>query len=492
MDYDGDGWPDILLIAGGAFAGQHGGKSLQLFRNQGNGSIADVTEAAGLAGLRSYAFGMAVGKFDNDHDVVVTTLYEDLFLRNEGGRFEEVGTDVGIADVSEGSTSALFLDADLDGYLDLYVATYVDWVPDKDIYCGFEGAKVYCTPEYYDGIWGRYYHNNGDGTFPDRSVSAGFQSGIEASRDKSLGVAELDVNEDGWPDLVLANDTERDLLFLNNRNATLTEDGIRSGIAYDAHGTPRAGMGIDVGVVDSSWSRTIMVGNFSDETLGVYHRGDNYLFSDRAASSQLGQPSQRTLTFGLTLLNIDLDMDLDLFFANGHVQTHIARMVDGMSFRQRAQLFLNRGNGVFGEASESGVLMRTMVARGAAHSDYDRDGDLDLLIVENNGPAHLWRNDSRAGLFLRVRLEGRTSNRNGYGARVEINAGGLRQYRRIYSGSSFLSQSEAIAVFGLGDTAVVDDLWVLWPSGITDHVRLVEANHEIRILEGASPLAKSK
>ncbi len=488
LDYDGDGWPDIVLIAGGAFKGRDGGASLELFHNETDGSFRNVTAEAGLAGLETYAQGLAVGDYDNDgdEDVVVTTLYEDLFLVNDGGVFVEAGSAVGIAEVSEWSTSALFFDADRDGFLDLYVATYVDWSPEKDLYCGFEGEKVYCTPELYEGIWGRYYHNTGDGRFVDRTTEAGFRLGIDATRDKSLGVAELDANTDGWPDLAIANDTERDLLYINNGDGTFTEDGIRSGIAYDQHGKPRAGMGIDVGVVDSTGAPTIFVGNFSDEMVGVYQRGVNNLFTDRAASSRIGQPSLKTLTFGLVLFDVDLDADLDLFIANGHVQTHIARIVDGISFRQRSQLFLNRGNGVFDEAPSEGVLAAVMVARGAAYGDYDRDGDLDLLVMENNGPIHLWRNNTHGGGSLRVRLEGRSSNRNGYGARVEILAQGQRQYRRVRSGSSYLAHSESVAVFGLGSAQSVDGIWVYWPSGVVDQVGSAARGQEILVVEGST------
>ncbi len=488
LDFDGDGWLDIMLIAGGAFKGRDGGRSLELFRNEADGSFRNVTSEAGLAGVETYALGLAVGDYDNDgdEDVVVTTLYEDLFLLNDGGVFVESGSAVGIAEVSEWSTSALFFDADRDGFLDLYVATYVDWSPEKDLYCGFEGEKVYCTPELYEGIWGRYYHNTGDGRFSDQTAEAGFRTGIDAKRDKSLGVAELDANADGWPDLAIANDTERDLLFINNGDGTFTEDGLRSGIAYDQHGKPRAGMGIDVGVVDSTGAPTIFVGNFSDEMVGVYQRGMHNLFTDRAASSRIGQPSQKTLTFGLVLFDVDLDADLDLFIANGHVQTHIARIVDGISFRQRSQLFFNRGNGVFDEAPGEGVLAAAMVARGAAYGDYDRDGDLDLLVVENDGPIHLWRNNIDGGGSLRVRLEGRSSNRNGYGARVEILAQGQRQYRRVRSGSSYLAHSESVAAFGLGGAQSVDGIWVYWPSGVVDQVGSAASGQEIVVVEGST------
>ena len=244
-------------------------------------------------------------------------------------------------------------------------------------------------------------------------------------------------------------------------------------------------MGTDVGVVDDTGQPSIFVGNFSEEMVGVYRHTGGGLFMDRAAASRIGQPSLHTLTFGLFLFDADLDADLDLFIANGHVQTHIERILDGVTFRQPAQLFLNRGNGLFDEAPASGVLTHPMVARGAAYADYDRDGDLDVLLTENNGPAHLWRNDLNDGRFLRVRLEGRQSNRDGLGARIVAQVGSARQERRVHTGSSFLSQSEKVAVFGLGDAGQVDSLLVYWPSGVVDRFGAVASNREVRIVEGS-------
>jgi len=488
LDYNGEGWLDHLLGVGGACGdrSRYRGPCLRLFQNQGDGTFMETTQAAGLSELSTYAFGITVGDYDNDGDadVHVTTLYRDLLLRNDGGVFHEVGEEAGIGGISEWSSSALFFDADKDGYLDLYVGTYVDWTPEKDIYCGFEGEKVYCTPSVYEGIAGRYYHNQGDGTFALRTQEAGLLSGVEAGRDKTLGVATFDANGDGWPDLAIANDTERDMLFMNNGDGTFTETGIRSGIAYDLHGSPRAGMGIDVGVVDDTGEPTWFVGNFSGEMVGVYrHIGDG-LFMDRAATSLVGQPTLMTLTFGLFLFDVDLDADLDLLVANGHVQTHIARIVEGATFRQRAQLFLNGGTGRFEEFSPEGPLLHEMVARGAAYGDYDQDGDLDVLITENNGPAHLWRNDKKDARWLRVELEGRQSNRDGYGALIVVSGDGLRQHRRLRAGSSFLSHLESVATFGFGDTAAPDSITIHWPSGVIDQISPVALNSVVRIVEG--------
>jgi hypothetical protein len=246
-------------------------------------------------------------------------------------------------------------------------------------------------------------------------------------------------------------------------------------------------MGIDAGIVDSTGQVAIFVGNFSEEMAGVYRHEGNGLFVDRAAASRIGHPSMMTLTFVLFLFDADLDTDLDLLTANGHVYPDRLVDQDKITFRQRAQLYLNRGNGLFDELQPStGPLTQPLVARGAAYADYDRDGDLDVLITENNGPAHLWRNDLVGGHFLRVRLLGRQSNTEGLGARVVAQVGGLRMERRVRTGSSYLSQSEKVAVFGLGGAVSVDVLEVYWPSGVVDRYEGVVGDQEVRIEEGSS------
>ena len=486
IDYDGDGWLDILLMGGGHWddPADPGYRALWLYRNNGDGTFADQTEAAGLADVVAYTIGLAVADYDNDgdQDFVLMNLGENMLFRNDGGVFTEVGTQAGLSEHHEWSSSALFFDADLDGDLDLYAANYVDWSPETDKFCPPGGAvKLYCIPANYDGIPSRFYRNDGDGTFSDRTEEVGFVPALG----KSLGIVELDYNDDGWPDLAVANDGEGDLLYENNGDGTFTEKGMISGFAFSEHGEARAGMGIDAGVVDSSGQLVIFVGNFSEEMAGVYRHMGRGLFVDRAAASKIGHPSLLTLTFGLFLFDADLDTDLDLFAANGHVQTHIERMHEATTFRQRAQLYLNRGNGLFDEfIPDTGPLTQEMVARSAAYADYDRDGDLDILLTENNGPAHLWRNDQDGGRFLRVRLQGRQSNRDALGSRVVAVVGDLKMERRICTGSSYLSQSEKVAVFGLGSASVVDTLVVTWPGGRVDRFEGVEAHQEIVIIEG--------
>ena len=487
LDYDGDGELDILLVAGAAFPSRGGSATpaVQLFRNEGEGRFLEVTASAGLSGLHSYALGVTAADYDNDGDtdVFVTTLFENLLLRNDGGAFEEVGSEAGLSIEAQWSSAAVFFDADRDGFVDLYVGNYVDWTPEKDIFCTRVGqTKSYCTPELYEGLSGRFYHNEGDGTFTDQSARGGF----DAAPGKTLAAASLDYNRDGWPDLVVANDTQRDLLFENQGDGHFVEKGVVSGIAFDENGRARAGMGIDAGVVDASGEVTVFVGHFSSEMVGVYRHSRDGFFTDLAAVSQIGRPSLRTLTFGLLLLDVDLDADLDLLTANGHITEDIELVEDGITFRQRTQVYANQGGGRFSEVptEASDVFSAEMVARGAAYGDYDRDGDIDVLITENGGPVHLWRNDLDGGNYLRVLLEGSRSNRNGIGARVVVASGGLRQERFVRAGASYLSQSQITPVFGLADADRVDSLWVYWPSGTVSRHGPVEANRDLRIVEG--------
>ncbi|MCI0698994.1 CRTAC1 family protein [candidate division KSB1 bacterium] len=488
FDYDRDDWPDIVLVRGGTWADNDTTPVLALYQNSGAGHFVEVTEKVGLSEARGYGLGVTIGDYDNDgdDDIFLTTVGRNQLFQNNGGRFSEVSQAAGLAGDEVWSTSAIFFDADKDGWLDLYVGNYVEWSPETDIWCSLDGkTKSYCTPELYTGINSRFYHNNSDGTFSDWTARAGFAGGPG----KTLGVAEFDFNRDGWPDLTVANDTQRNELYVNNGDGTFTEKGILSGIAYDENGRARAGMGIDVGVVDNTGEESVFVGNFAKEMIGVYRHAGDGIFVDRAAASKIGRVSLLTLTFGLMLLDIDLDGDLDLFAANGHVVHEIERTQDGVKFRQPPHLFLNDGKGNFWDAAPEigGVLAAPLVARGAACTDYDRDGDLDILVTENGGPVHLWRNESAgAGKhYLRVTVEGNTSNRNGYGVQLIATVGEMRMYRRIRSGSSFLSHSEAAATFGLGAAAEVDTLVVQWPAGKVERLTSIKADREIKLFEAA-------
>jgi hypothetical protein len=493
LDYNGDGHLDVLLVGGGVWPRSEASAdhALWLYRNNGDATFTLVTEEAGLDAIEAYGFGIVAADYDNDRDqdVFVTTLNRNLLLRNNGdGTFSEVGREAGIDAPPEWSSSAVFFDADRDGFLDLYVGNYVRWSPDTDLFCSLDGStKGYCTPEQYEGADSRFYRNNGDGTFSDWTERAGFLP----TPGKTLGAAMLDYNKDGWIDLAVANDQERDLLYENNGDGTFTERGVVSGIAYSEDGVARAGMGIDAGVVDTTGETSVFVGNFSREMIGVYRHLRNGLFIDRASVSQVGRSSLLSLTFGLFLVDAELDGDLDLFAANGHVQPNIENNSTVITYRQPAQLFLNDGTGRFDEMpAPDGPFAQPLAARGAAYGDVDSDGDVDLLITENDGHAFLWENGVRAASstpaphYLRVHLTGTDSNRDGIGARIELEADGVVQERLVRSGSSYLSALELTVTFGLGSTPQVDRLTVHWPSGQTDTIEGIEPNQTLHIIEG--------
>ncbi len=488
IDYDGDDWLDLLLVGGGALAPNTitDTPALWLYRNNGDGTFSLKTKEAGLDHIRAYGTGLTVADYDNDgdEDFYFTTLQRNLLLRNDDGVFTEVGKPAGVTEPVRWSSSANFFDADRDGWLDLYVCNYADWSPEKDITCLVEGGtKDYCPPGMYVGVENTFYHNNGDGTFTDQTAHAGFAN----APGKSLGIAEFDFNQDGWSDLVIANDGERTLLYENDRDGTFTEKGTIAGIAYSELGEARAGMGIDAGVTDSTGHVSVFVGNFSQEMIGVYRYSGKGWFADRSALSKIGRPTLPMLTFGLFLMDVDFDGDLDLFVANGHVYPVRTKFMDGITYRQPPQLFLSNNDGTFEEVGKklSGVFANPMVARGAVYGDYDRDGDGDILVTENSGEAHLWRNDFNDPNFLRVRLEGKQSNRDGVGARVVAVVGKHRMERRVRTGSSYLSSSEKTVTFGLGMVTRVDSLLVYWPSPRVDQFVGVEGKQEILVSEGA-------
>jgi len=489
IDYNDDGWVDILLVGGGGWANhtKRKVKALWLYKNNKDGTFSDVTEETGLERINTYGLGIVAADYDNDgyQDIFLTSLGKNILLRNHDGIFKDVSQPSGLGNRIEWSSSAIFFDADKDGWLDLYVGNYAIWSPAGDLWCSLNSkTKVYCPPEMYVGLPSRFYHNNGDGTFSDHTQIAGFLP----APGKSLGVVQLDYNNDGWPDLAVANDGERDLLYQNNGDGTFTEKGTVLGMSYGENGEARAGMGIDAGVVDSSGHPSIFVGNFSNEMIGVYRYSGKGWFNDRAALSRIGRPSYLSLTFGLFLFDADLDTDLDLFVGNGHVYPLRTKDQEGITYRQKSQLFTNDGTGVFTAANEmvAAVLENKMVVRGAAMGDYDRDGDLDIIMTENNGPVHLWRNDTKGNNFLRVILEGESSNKNALGAKVVVAIDDYKMERIIRTGSSYLSQSELVASFGLGYHTMVDSLSILWPSGITDTFTNIKNNREIFIKEGSN------
>jgi hypothetical protein len=483
FDADGDGWPDILLINGKDFVPRGRRTTAALYRNNRNGTFTDVTAGSGLD-IEIYGMGVAIGDYDNDgrDDVYITALDGDHLFHNEGNfKFRDVTKVSGIQNANFGS-SAAWLDYDRDGKLDLFVANYVQWTEKGDLKCSLDGAtKSYCTPESYKGTRSRLFHNLGGGRFEDVTERAG----LGDSTSKSLGVTILDFNNDGWPDIFVANDTQPNKLYRNLGNGTFKEEGMTAGVAYGEDGVARGAMGADAGDYDRSGRPHLLVGNFSNQMLGLYHNEGNGLFVDEAPSSTVGRASLLSLSFGVFFFDYDLDGYPDIFAANGHIEDEIGRVQPKVSYRELPLLFRNLGNHKFDNVS--GQLgpgfAQPMVARGAAYADYDHDGDLDLLISTNNGPAHLLRNDGgNRNHWLCVRLAGTKSNRDGIGAVVRVESAGGKQWNMVRSGSSYCSQSDLALTFGLGkDTAA--NLEVTWPSGAQQRFQNVAANQRVLIDE---------
>ena len=488
LDADGDGWQDVLLVNSRNWPGHAGPRSVVgLYRNTRNGTFTDITRGSGLD-VELYGIGGAAADFDNDGkiDIYLTALDGNRLLRNMGGgRFTDVTTPAGVGDGGL-ATSALWFDYDADGNVDLFVAHYVEWSEARDLFCTLDGkSKSYCTPESYKGRSPSLYRNRGNGTFEDVTRKAG----ISDASSKGLGVAMLDFDGDGRMDVFVANDTEPNRLYRNNVNGTFTDKATIAGVAFSETGVVRAGMGVDAADYDGSGRPSLVIGNFSNEMMALYHNEGNGLFIDEAPKSTVGRASLLSLTFGCFFFDYDLDGAPDIFAANGHVNDDIATVQPRVTYAERPHLFHNNGRKQFEDASaQSGpALQRAMVARGAAYGDYDNDGDLDILINVNNGPARLFRNDGgNKNNALRVRTVGTTANREGIGARVEVSVrGGSRRSQIVKTGSSYASQSELPLTFGLGAAAGVDAVRVTWPGGRVDTAGPVQANQSITIQEGA-------
>lgn len=487
LDYDGDGWQDIFFVNSADFPGHKRRASLPaLYRNNRNGTFTDVTRAAGLA-VELYGMGVAVADYDNDghDDLFLTALGQSRLYRNSGkGSFTDVTKPAGLTTPYEFSSSAAWVDYDKDGHLDLFVANYVQWTAETDLFCTLDGTnKSYCTPESYKGASARLWRNRGDGTFADVTRPAGLYDPAS----KGLGVAILDANMDGWPDLLLVNDTEPNKLYLNDGKGRFSERGVLAGIGFSEEGIARAGMGVDAADYDRSGYPSILISNFSNQMLALYHNEGNGLFVDEAPRSEVGRRSLLTLGFAAFFYDYDLDGWLDIYVANGHIENEIERIQKRVTYAQPPHVFRNTGGGKFVEVTDSlgAAFARPRVARGAAYGDFDNDGDLDLVVTTNGGPAVLFRNDAagRNG-SLRLKLVGTKSNRNGLGAVVRVTAGGGTQTQTLRSGSSYLSASELVLTFGLGSAAHADAVEIRWPSGRVDKLERVAAGQTITVQEG--------
>ena len=489
IDYDNDGWPDIFLVNGMDWPGhiqKH--TTPKLYRNNHDGTFTDVTHKAGLD-VEMYGMGVAVGDYDNDgfDDLVVTALGQSrLFHNNGNGTFTDVTQKAGLSGPRELSTSAAWVDFDKGGHLDLVVGNYVQWAQETDLYCTLDGkSKSYCTPESYKGTAARLWHNRGNGTFEDVTQKAG----LGDPTSKTMGIAVLDYDNDGWPDLLFSNDTQPNKLYRNNGNGTFSEKGVIAGIAFSEDGVARAGMGVDAADYDHSGYPSVMITNFSNQMLSLYHNEGKGLFVDEAPQSAIGRATLLTLGFGCFFFDYDLDGWPDIFIANGHIDPEIQRVQANVKYAMPPHLFRNLGKGKFGEVTNSmgAAFVTPRVGRGAAYADIYNDGRLDLLLSTNGGPAYLFRNEAQgspANRSLRLKLVGTKSNKDGIGAVVRLSSGGDSQTQMLRSGSSYLSSSELILTFGLAQRDKAETIEIRWPSGQVDHLSSVAAGQTITVTEG--------
>jgi hypothetical protein len=489
IDYDNDGWPDIFLVNGMDWPGhlqKH--TTPKLYHNNHDGTFTDVTHKAGLD-VEMYGMGVAVGDYDNDgfDDLFVTALGQSrLFHNNGNGTFTEGTQKAGLSGPRELSTSAAWVDYDKDGRLDLVVGNYVQWTQGTDLYCTLDGkSKSYCTPESYKGTAARLWHNRGDGTFEDATQKAG----LGEPTSKTMGIAVLDYDNDGWPDILFSNDTQPNKLYRNNGNGTFSEKGVIAGVAFSEDGVARAGMGVDAADYDHSGYPSVMITNFSNQMLSLYHNEGKGLFVDEAPQSAIGRATLLTLGFGCFFFDYDLDGWPDIFVANGHIDPEIQKVQANVKYAMPPHLFRNLGKGKFEEVTNSmgAAFITPRVGRGAAYADINNDGRLDLLLATNGGPTYLFRNEAQGGnanRSVRLKLTGTKSNRNGIGAIVRLLSGGNTQTQMLRSGSSYLSSSELLLTFGLGQGDKADTIEIRWPSGQIDHLSNVGAGQTITVTEG--------
>jgi hypothetical protein len=486
FDFDNDRAPDLLFVNSTRWPWDDSAPAapkptMALYRNDGKGHFADVSAGSGLD-VSFYGMGVAVGDYDNDGlvDVFITGVGENHLFHNRGqGKFEDVTTRAGITnEPTRWSTSAAFVDYDNDGKLDLFVCNYVKWSRAIDLRVNYtlpEIGRAYGPPFNFEGTFPSLYHSEGNGTFRDVSHGAGIQitnpSGAPIA--KSLGIAPVDLNSDGWIDLVVANDQVQNFVFSNRHDGTFAEVGAQSGVAFDPYGTARGAMGIDTARFRNDDALGIAIGNFANEMNALYvARGDSLLFADVAAAEGIGPASKQLLKFSLFFFDYDLDGRPDVLTANGHLEEQIEKMQKNQTYRQPAQLFWN-ANSAKGPAfvavppeKAGNDLFKPIVGRGSAYADIDGDGDLDVVLTQVNGPPLLLRNDQQLGHhWLRLKLVGAGSNRDAIGARVKVHVDGRTLMQQVMPAKGYLSQSELVLTFGLAKATKVDFIEVFWPGG---------------------------
>ena len=450
LDYNQDGWPDLLFVNGKDWDTDGERPPHGLYRNNQDGTFANVVNGSGFDTLDIYGLGATVADYDNDgrDDVFVTTVDGGRLFHNEGGgTFADVTREAGITN-RRFAVSAAWLDYDRDGLVDLFIANYVEWSPETEVTCVEGGVPGYCGPDVYAPAPPTLYRNTGAGRFEDVTESAG----LSDPTDKAMGVAVLDYNQDGWPDLFVGNDRVPAKLHRNDGRGGFVDEGLRAGVALSEAGTIRGNMGADAADYDRSGRPDLIVGNFAYEMLGLYHNEDGVVFADRAPRSEVGRSSYLSTAWAVFFLDYDLDGFPDIFAANGANDASQGSRDRRTQIAQPPLLLRNRQNGTFGDVTGSlgESFNRPIMGRGAAYADFDGDGDLDIVVTTLAGPAYLFRNDGGDNNWLRIRAVGSSSNRSGLGAVVRVTTVSGTQWQMVHSGSSYASQSELVLTFGLG------------------------------------------
>ena len=487
VDYDDDGWIDIYLVNGGTLdaLGQEAPRpSDRLYRNNRDGTFDDVTSEAGL-GDSSWGMGIAVADVDNNgYDDIYVTNYgpNHLYLNLGDGTFRKAA--LSEVEGSAWSSSASFGDYDLDGDLDLYVANYLEFdpddLPDDSQLCRYRGIRVQCGPRGMIPTADRLYENLGAGRFRDATSESGVGS-VPASY--GLGVVWTDYDDDGDPDVYIANDSTPNYLFRNNGDGTFVEMALLAGIALSADGKEQAGMGIDFGDFDNDNRMDLIVTNFSDDYNTLYRNVGHGMFRDVSSRAGMGEPTWAKLSWGVGFVDFDLDGFVDVVIADGHVYPEVDRHDFGIRYRQPNSAFRNLGDGTFEEMALPDGPAGPQASRGLATGDYDNDGRIDLLIANLDAKPTLLRGTARKGHWLQFDLTGTRSNQSAIGTRVTVEVGDLRQVREVRSGGSYQSQNDGRLHFGLGNQEKADLVTIRWPSGITQQLEAVEADQILRIDE---------
>ena len=491
IDYDQDGLQDLFFVQSGAtdiYKPAHPLRSA-LYHNNGDGTFTDVTEKAGVGGEGHYGQGVAVGDFDNDGypDLFVTGYGRAILYHNNGnGTFTDVTTKAGLTDEGQWSTSAGWFDYDKDGWLDLVVTNYIDWTPKNNIWCGERrpGYRSYCHPGNYKGQHIKLYHSNHDGTFSDVSDA----SGVGKPEAKGMGVVLADFNNDGWPDIAIANDSWPNFLFINKHNGTFEDVSLVSGFAASEDGRYEAGMGIDAADVDGDGWQDLYITHLDFELNRLYRNSQDGTFTDETYRSGLG--NKAVLMSGVAMKFLDYDNDgwNDILQANGSMLDNVALYHSEVSYKEPLLMFRNLGKGHFEKVSESlgPDFIRPIVGRGLATADYDNDGDIDIVTNNRGDHPSLLRNDGgNANHWLTVQLIGTKSNRDGTGASLKLTSEGFVHVEQAKGGGSYMSASDPRIHFGLGKRTKIESLEITWPSGQVDRLSNLSIDQVIAVKEGA-------